>query len=40
MMAKPNPKAELKRVWIDSQTEEEIKRGINEAKPMSEYDSL
>ena len=40
MMAKPNPKAQLKRVWIDSQTEEEIKRGINEAKPMSEYDSL
>ena len=39
-MAKPNPKAQLKRVWIDSQTEEEIKRGINEAKPMSEYDSL
>lgn len=23
------------RVWIDSQTEEEIKRGIREAKPMS-----
>ena len=40
MMAKPNPKAEIKRVWIDSQTEEEIKRGINEAKPESEYDSL
>src|SRR3712207_2986891 len=29
-----------KRVWIDSQTEEEIKRGIKEAKPLSEYDSL
>ena len=29
-----------KRVWIDSQTEEEIKRGINEAKDLSEYDSL
>ena len=40
MMAKPNPKAEIKRVWIDSQTEEEIKRGIEEAKPESEYDSL
>ena len=40
MMAKPNPKATMKRVWIDSQTEEEIKRGINEAKAMSEYDSL
>ncbi len=40
MMAKPNPKAEMKRVWIDSQTEEEILRGINEAKDLSEYDSL
>ena len=40
MMAQPNPKAEIKRVWIDSQTEEEIKRGIDEAKPESEYDSL
>ncbi len=40
MMAKPNPKAERKRVWIDSQTEEEIKRGIAEAKDNSEYDSL
>lgn len=29
-----------KRVWIDSQTEEEINRGINEAKDLSEYDSL
>mgnify|MGYP005800456311 FL=1 len=40
MMAKPNPKAKMKRVWIDSQTQEEILRGIKEAKPMSEYDSL
>jgi DNA topoisomerase-3 len=40
MMAKPNPKAIMKRVWIDSQTEEEIKRGINEAKDLAEYDSL
>ena len=40
MMAKPNPKAVLKRVWIDSQTEEEILRGIKEAKPASDYDSL
>ena len=40
MMAKPNPKAQIKRVWIDSQTEEEILRGIKEAKPLSEYDSL
>jgi DNA topoisomerase-3 len=31
---------EKKRVWIDSQTEEEIKRGIKEARPLSEYDSL
>ena len=29
-----------KRVWIDSQTEEEITRGIKEAKDLSEYDSL
>lgn len=29
-----------KRVWIDSQTEEEIKRGIDEAKDLSTYDSL
>ncbi len=29
-----------KRIWIDSQTEEEIKRGIKEAKELSEYDSL
>ena len=28
-----------KRVWIDSQTEEEINRGIKEAKDLSEYDS-
>ncbi|MCI8655275.1 MAG: type IA DNA topoisomerase, partial [Clostridia bacterium] len=29
-----------KRVWIDSQTEEEIQRGIKEAKDWAEYDSL
>ena len=29
-----------KRVWIDSQTEEEILRGISEAKDLSEYDNL
>ena len=40
MMAKPNPKARIKRVWIDSQTEEEILRGIREAKDAKEYDSL
>ncbi|MBP3205461.1 MAG: type IA DNA topoisomerase [Lachnospiraceae bacterium] len=28
------------RVWIDSQTEEEIMRGIKEAKDLSEYDAL
>lgn len=33
---KPN----RKRVWIDSQTEEEIKRGIEQAKNLAEYDSL
>ena len=40
MMAKPNPQAKIKRVWIDSQTEEEILRGIREAKDSSEYDSI
>ena len=40
MMAKPNPNAKIKRVWIDSQTEEEIQRGVREAKDASEYDSL
>ena len=35
-----NPKAIWKRVWIDSQTEDEIRRGIREAKDMSEYDNL
>ena len=29
-----------KRVWIDSQTEEEIHRGIREAKDLSDYDNL
>ena len=29
-----------KRVWIDSQTEEEIMRGIREAKDLSSYDNL
>ena len=40
MMVKPDPKIKIKRVWIDSQTEEEIKKGINEAKDSTEYDSL
>lgn len=35
-----NPKAIWKRVWIDSQTEDEIRRGIREARDMSEYDNL
>ncbi len=29
-----------KRVWIDSQTEEEILRGVREAKDLSDYDNL
>ena len=40
MMAHPNPNAKLKRVWIDSQTEDEILRGIREAKDLDEYNSL
>lgn len=31
---------ERRRVWIDSQTEEEIARGIREAKDLKEYDNL
>lgn len=31
---------ERRRVWIDSQTEEEILRGIREAKDLSDYDNL
>ena len=31
---------ERRRVWIDSQTEDEILRGIREAKNLSEYDNL
>ena len=34
------PGMEELRVWIDSQTEEEILRGIHEAKPMSDYANL
>lgn len=40
MMAGYNGKAKLKRIWIDSQTEDEILRGIREAKDSSEYDNL
>ncbi len=38
-MAMPKGK-DRKRVWIDSQTEEEILRGIREAKDLSYYDNL
>lgn len=40
MMAKVPDSKDKRRVWIDSQTEEEIKRGIAEAKPLSSYDNL
>ena len=33
-------RGQRKRVWIDSQTEEEILRGIRQAKDLSEYDNL
>jgi len=39
-MAKVPKTKDKRRVWIDSQTEEEILRGIKEAKPLSEYDNL
>ncbi len=39
-MAKVSDSKDKKRVWIDSQTEEEILRGITEAKPLSAYDNL
>lgn len=35
-----HPDKEKRRVWIDSQTEEEILRGIREARQESEYNSL
>jgi DNA topoisomerase-3 len=38
--AKVSNTKQKKRVWIDSQTEEEILRGIREAKPLSAYDHL
>ena len=40
MMAGYNGKAQLKRIWIDSQTEDEILRGLREAKDSSAYDNL
>lgn len=39
-MAQVPDTKQKKRVWIDSQTEEEILRGIREAKDMHEYDNL
>lgn len=39
-MAGVSADKEKRRVWIDSQTEEEILRGIREAKELSEYDAL
>lgn len=40
MMAKVPASMDQRRVWIDSQTEEEISRGIREAKNISAYDDL
>lgn len=40
MMAGVKDKKDRRRVWIDSQTEEEILRGIREAKDESVYDNL
>ena len=40
MMAKVPDTKDKRRVWIDSQTEEEIRRGIKDAKPLSSYDAL
>jgi len=35
-----SPNKQKRRVWIDSQTEAEIIRGVKEAKDLSEYDNL
>lgn len=40
MMANVSPQKDKRRVWIDSQTEEEILRGIKEAKAIKEYDAI
>ncbi len=40
MLAGVRPGIEEKRIWIDSFTEAEIKKGIAQAKPLSEYDNL
>ena len=39
-MAGVSPEKKRRRVWIDSQTEEEIRKGIREARDWSEYDNL
>ncbi len=39
-MAEVPATKDKRRVWIDSQTEEEILRGIREAKPITAYDNL
>lgn len=39
-MAQVPDTKDKRRVWIDSQTEEEVLRGIREAKPLSEYNNL
>lgn len=39
-MAHVSNKKDKRRVWIDSQTPEEIMRGIEQAKPIAEYDNL
>mgnify|MGYP001624067711 FL=1 len=38
--AKVSSKKKKKRVWIDSQTKEEVIRGVKEAKDLEEYDNL
>ncbi len=41
MMSPPKVRTkDRRRVWIDSFTEEEIARGIREARPLSDYDAL
>ena len=40
MMAGVPDGKKQKRVWIDSQTEDEIRRGIREARDLSDYDAL
>lgn len=39
-MAEVPKSKDRRRVWIDSQTEEEILRGIQRAKPLEDYDNL